>query len=197
MTRDKLILIDADGVLLDWFYNFTRFMRDRGHEVIDEESYDIAEKFGISSKDAANYIEHHNDSAAIGYLPPQPNAIKYMRKLHEEEGYVFHCITSLGDDYYAGLARKSNLENLFGKTTFEQVECLGHGVCKTTALKKYEGSNCFWIEDYFYNALKGKRLGLDSIMIRQPWNRVFVPDARKAGIRDADNWSHIYNIIVN
>jgi len=32
MIKDKLILTDCDGVLLDWEWNFTKFMHSKGHK---------------------------------------------------------------------------------------------------------------------------------------------------------------------
>ena len=39
---DKLILVDCDGVLLDWLYGFQRWMHQRRYEIYDADHYDIA-----------------------------------------------------------------------------------------------------------------------------------------------------------
>jgi len=95
---DKLILVDCDGVLLDWKYAFYKFMNENGYTVITEGVYDVAETFGITKDESRRLVRQFNESARIGFLPGLRDAIKYVKKLHSE-GYVFHCITSLSTDY--------------------------------------------------------------------------------------------------
>ena len=68
-----------------------------------------------------------NQSAVVGFLPPLRDAIHYVRKLHEEHGYVFHVCTSLHKDKNAQKLRIMNLEKLFGETVFEKYIILGCG----------------------------------------------------------------------
>ena len=119
----KLILVDADGVLLNWEYAFAIWMEQHGHEKQSgsEFVYDIGERYGISRDQGRKLIKLFNESAAIGFLPPLRDAMYYVKRLHEEHGYVFHCITSLSTDVNAGRLREMNLRKLFGKTAFTGV----------------------------------------------------------------------------
>jgi FMN phosphatase YigB (HAD superfamily) len=190
--NEKLILVDCDGVLLDWLYGFQRWMHQRGYEIKEPDNYDIAMMYGLEKQYAKNLVRHFNESAAMGWLPPFRDAVKYVRKLHEDHGFIFHCITSLSLDEYAGKLRKKNLEALFGKTVFEKIVCLDCGADKDEALLKYKDSGCLWIEDKPENAQAGLLVGLNSVLIEHDHNKNF-SDSR---IQKVKNWREIYDMIV-
>jgi hypothetical protein len=136
-------------------------------------------------------VRQFNESARIGFLPGLRDSIKYVKKLHDE-GYVFHCITSLSTDYYAGKLREQNLERLFGKGVFEKLVCLDCGDDKDEGLLPYKDSGCIWVEDKPSNALTGHRMGLRSILIDHNFNQYFDnPD-----IIRVSKWKEIYEEIV-
>jgi hypothetical protein len=188
---EKLILTDCDGVLCDWQYGFFRWMREKGYEPVLSNEYDIGKTFDIPKDQAKALVRHFNESAAIGYLPQFRDAIKYVRKLHEDHGFIFHCITSLSLDEYAGRARRRNLEALFGKTVFEKVECLDCGADKDAALLPYADSGCAWVEDKTENCDLGIELGLNSILIAHGHNENYQGSAPRV-----KNWREIYEMLV-
>ncbi len=188
---DKLILVDCDGVLLDWKYAFYKYMNENGYTVIEESQYDIAKTFGIDKEQARILVRQFNESARIGFLPGLRDAIKYVKKLHSE-GYVFHCITSLSTDYYAGKLREQNLERLFGKDVFERVVCLDCGADKDDGLLPYKDSGCIWVEDKPENAECGLNMGLRSILIEHDFNK----DYENNNLVKVKNWKEIYESIV-
>jgi FMN phosphatase YigB (HAD superfamily) len=188
---DKLILVDADGVLLDWKYSFYKFMNENGYTVIEESKYDIAQTFGITKEQSRQLVRQFNESARIGFLPGFRDAIKYVKKLHSE-GYVFHCITSLSTDYYAGKLREQNLERLFGEGVFEKVVCLDCGADKDDGLLPYKDSGCVWVEDKPSNAECGLNLGLRSFLIEHDHNKDYVNN----NLVKVKNWKEIYESIV-
>lgn len=190
--NEKLILVDCDGVLVDWIYGFTRWMRGHGHNVIKSDVYDISEMFDIQKPEAKQLVRHFNESAAMGWLPQFRDSVKYVRKLHEEEGYIFHCITSLSLDEYAGKLRKKNLEALFGKTVFESIECLDTGADKDEALAKYKDSGCTWIEDKYENAIAGLNAGLNPVLINHDHNI----NQHHPEITRVHKWREIYDMLV-
>ena len=134
---NKLILVDADGVCLDWEYAFTIWMEEHGFTKVENAPfiYDIGERYNIDKTQAKKLIRMFNESAAIGFLPPHRDAMYYIKRLHEEHGYVFHCITSLSKDINAQRLREMNLNKLFGKTAFERIVCLDTGADKNHALE--------------------------------------------------------------
>jgi hypothetical protein len=160
--KKNLILVDADGVCLDWEYAFSIWMEEHGFVKREghQFEYDIGTRYGIDWEQGKKLITMFNESAAIGFLPPLRDAMYYVKRLHEEHGYVFHCITSLSTDVNAGRLREMNLRKLFGKTAFEGVVCLETGANKDAALEPYRGSGLHWIEDKPENADLGHRMGL-------------------------------------
>lgn len=190
---NNLILVDADGVLLNWEFGFSIWMGEHGHQKQPgyQFEYDISKQYGIDKDTGKKLIKTFNESAAIGFLPPLRDAIHYVRRLHEEHGYVFHCITSLSLDRNAQRLRRMNLEKLFGDTVFEEIVCLDTGADKDVALEKYRGSECYWVEDKIQNAIVGKNLGLNSILVEHGHNMDYEGD-----IPVVKNWREIYDIIV-
>ena len=190
----KTILVDADGVLLDWEYAFSVWMDEHGHEKQpgSEFIYDIGDRYGISKEQGRKLIKIFNESAAIGFLPPLRDAMFYVKRLHEEHGYVFHCITSLSLDVNAGRLREMNLRKLFGKTAFERIVCLATGADKHAALSEYQDSGCYWIEDKPENSDVGHVLGLQSILVEHGHNM-----NHACPYPVVKNWREIYEIITS
>lgn len=184
----KLILTDCDGVLLNWEYAFDCWMQDRGHECIRRDVYEIRGRYNISDGEAKAAIRIFNESAAIGFLPPLRDAMHYVKRLHEEYGYVFNVITSLSLDPYAKKLRVRNLEKLFG-TAIQDVVCLETGADKDDVLVKYQDRGLFWIEDKPENAFTGKTFGLKPILVEHEHNMDTV------GIPIVKNWKDIFTMI--
>ena len=190
--KDKVILTDCDGVLLDWLFSFKQYMEKKGYTEVDPTGYNIHKRYGFVSKSKSKEIaEAFNTSAAIGFLTPHLDAKKYVKKLNQEFGYVFRVITSLTLDKYAYQARLMNLENIFGKGVFDELICLDTGADKDEALEPYRDTGCVWVEDKYANAMLGKEMGLNSFLIDLPHNRHYEYDKRVSG------WKDIYNELKN
>ena len=193
MKSKKIILTDVDGVLLDWEYAFHVWMEQHGHNPVDgyRLKYNIGARFGIRKDLGRRLINIFNESASIGFLPPLRDSMYYVRKLHEQHGYVFHAITSLSKNPHAVKLREQNLAKLFGGSAFERVTCLDTGADKDDALKKYKNTNCLWIEDKIANADVGLKLGLRSIIMEHGHNMHYEGEAPLV-----KNWKEIYNLII-
>jgi len=190
---DKLILVDADGVLLDWEYAFNIWMQEHGFEEVpgSKLSYEMDERYGIPKEQVRKLIRLFNESAAIGFLPALRDAMYYVKRLHEEHGYRFHCITSLSTDPNAVRLREMNLAKLFGKTAFERVLCLPTGADKNEALEEYRDTGCWWIEDKPVNAEAGLAVGLRSLVIEHGHNMHYYHEH----ITLVKNWRDVYEIV--
>ena len=195
--QDKVILVDCDGVLCDWEYAFGQWMKRHEYEVNPEyfDEYMIGKRYGLEGKDAKRLIRMFNESAWIRKLPPLRDAIHYVKKLHTEHGYVFHCITSLSNDDYSQHLRTKNLRELFGDTVFEKYVYLDTGADKDEVLNAYKGTGCYWIEDKPANAVAGMVRGLNSILVNHPHNKNF--DASDVKITRVQNCKEIYDLIAN
>lgn len=187
---NKLILTDCDGVLLNWAEPFQRYLLAHGIRSLNEGDYSIETTYGISEVEAKSLIKIFNESANIGFLPPFRDSIYYIRKLHEQYGYTFRVITSLGLNPYSMKLREQNLKDLFG-TAIEQVICLDTGVDKRSALIPHKGSGLYWIEDHESNAEIGVELGLNCMLMRHGYNE------NCTTVPIVDNWKDIYERLIN
>lgn len=191
--REKVILVDCDGVLLDWEYAFDNWMAKHNYELVDSAEYNIMLRYNLTKLEKHRLVRMFNESATIRKLPPLRDAIKYVKKLHEEHGYIFHAISSLSTDDYAQHLRTKNLIELFGKTAFEKYVYLDTGADKDQALEVYRGTGCYWVEDKPQNADVGDELGLESLLVRHSHNDSIVVNE---GVRRVQNWKEIYELII-
>jgi len=185
-VKNKVILTDCDGVILDWEHSFDRWMKRHGYEIYEEGVYKMDLKYGLERSEAKKLCRMFNESATIRRVPPFRDAMKYIKKLHEEHGYVFHAITSLSDDEYAQHLRTKNLTELFGPTAFETFVYLPCGADKDEALAKYEGTGCWWVEDKPQNAECGLSFGLNAVLMAHGHN------AFTSSVPRVQNWKELY-----
>ena len=171
----KIILTDADGVILDWEYAFSVWMEQHGFKTVEDSQfkYDIGKRYGIEKEQAKRLIKMFNESAHMGFLPPLRDAMFYVKRLHEEHGYTFHCITSMSSDENAQELRKMNLRKLFGETAFTKFIILDTGADKDEVLEKYRDKGYWWIEDKITNAEAGHSVGLKSLIMEHGHNMDF------------------------
>jgi len=193
--KNKLILTDADGVLLDWEWAFSVWMQERGYTLTadNKKSYYLHHHYHeLEEKDAKKMIKTFNESAAIGFLPALRDSAYYVKRLHEEHGYEFRVITSLSLDANAGRLREMNLHKIFGNA-IESVICLDTGADKDAALEPYRSSGMWWIEDKYANFKTGLDLGLKSILVEHGHN---MNEDTTGGFK-VKSWKEIYSIITD
>ena len=189
--NEKVIITDVDGVLFDWFHSFKRWMDGRGYKIVNPGEYQIDKVYGLVRSAGKKLVREFNESADIAFLTPHLDAVKYVRKLYIEKGYVFHVVTSQSDNPHAQELRKQNLKNVFGEALFEEITILDTGADKDEALEKYRGTGCYWVEDKPENAELGVELGLEGILMEHDHNK----DYLNTNIMTAKNWKEVYHII--
>ena len=192
-NRNDTILVDCDGVLVDWETKFHTWMQRRGYQAHDSHGsfYRISDRYhDLSSKDSKQLIRHFNESAAVRFIAPVRDSVYWVKRLNWKMGFGFHVITSLSLDPDAQTLRRQNLQELYGDI-FDHVICLDTGSDKDHALAAYQDYGCWWIEDKPENALAGIACGLRPILIAHDHNQ----DFRHDHVPRADSWQQIYDII--
>ena len=195
MKKDKIILTDCDGVVLDWEEGFSIWMEHHGHSKVEgyQFVYSIGDRYGLTKEQGNKLVKQFNESAAIGFLPPLRDAQYFVKKLHEQHQYKFIAITSLSLDPYAKYLRERNLKKLFGDA-FIDVVCLDTGADKDEILQeygdKYPGN--YWIEDKPENVNWGIDAGLNGILIEHGHNLDYKGDATVV-----KNWQEVYSIVTS
>ena len=190
--KNRIILTDCDGVLLDWEWAFSVWMQERGYTLTadNKKSYYLHHHYNeLEEKDAKKVVKTFNESAAVGFLPALRDATYYVKRLYEEHGYQFRVITSLSLDRNAAKLREMNLNKLFGNA-IESVICLDTGADKDTALEFYRDSGMWCIEDKPENADVGHEMGLKSILVEHGHNM-----HHECPYPVVKNWREIYSII--
>lgn len=185
----KLILVDCDGVLLDWEMGFIEWAREQPHVAghlgdhfptqYDHPVYDFSEDF--------------NESGLCNSLAPLRDARDHVLRL-ANSGYHFQCITSAGKSETMVRCRLDNLRAIFGDVFSEMnVEFLRINQEKEAALSNYKDTGLVWVEDHPQNAIDGKRLGLRSVLIDHRYNKEFKNELY--GIPRVENWTQVAEVI--
>lgn len=189
---NKIILTDVDGVLLNWFHSFERWMVLKGYTMQTKNEYEIGSIFGLDRDYAKELVHTFNTSVYVGGLPPYLDAVKYVKKLHEEHGVVLHCITAIPNTPEIKKIRTENLKSLFGDTVIERVVCTETSKNKRPYLSEYKDSDLPWIEDKFSNAKMGLDLGLDCYLMVHDHNENY---DHHDDIKRVENWKEIYELL--
>ncbi len=189
---DKKIIVDCDGVLLDWAYAFDVWMAENGFGRIEntQKYYSQSKRYGIPETQAIRQIKKFNDSGCVGFIPAYKDSVEYVNRLYNL-GWRFEVISSLNKDKYAQKLRQNNLVHLFGNV-FDFIDCsLDHTCTKEDyLLDRYSGKEHFWIEDSVNNAIAGSNIGLTSVIMDHEYNQEWNGPRVK-------NWKDVYQMIPN
>lgn len=187
--KKRIILTDIDGVVLNWEDSFNQWMQSMGMHIYDKDAYHIHVRFGIDKADSKKLVRQFNESAKIAYLKPFRDSVYYIKRFHEEHGFVFHSITSLSSDPSAQKLRIQNLKSIFGEHVFERFLFEDTGNDKDAVLAEYANTGYAWIEDKPANAEAGLAIGLTSFLMHHVYNEEY----RNARIKRVTSWAQIYN----
>ena len=193
----RTILLDVDGVLLNWFDTFQAWMAKEGYSVKDETcvSYDMAKRFGVTKDQSFEMIRRFNDSAYMGYLPAIPDAPKALNDLINM-GFRFRAVTSVSECPYAGDLRRMNLQLVFGNI-FDEVVCLPLGASKKDELTRQHRINgdnqMIYVEDSLDHAKTALKIGgFIPLLLAYPYNKL---EKNEKVIR-RHSWEELYTEIV-
>jgi len=194
MKREKIILTDADGVLVDWNTAFDKFMSRHGHPRVPETDteYNISLRHNVTTHQAMDYVREFNESPDIAHLSPFADSVEHVRLL-SELGFRFIVVTSISNHPDAKIHRTNNLTDLFGDV-FDDIHCIEQGASKANILMNWADTGYFWIEDHMRQAEAGYEAGLRTILINHPYNFHYKTDLFPTVSYDTP-WNEIYNMI--
>ena len=156
----RRLLLDADGVLLNWFEGFAAFASRELGVPLDPatlQSYSMSLWLGEHKHRALELIESFNgsDTHGFGQLRPVPGAVEAITDMHAS-GFELHVITSCTEDPMVAMLREQNLRNVFGDV-FEDIACLPMNADKQAHLEIHPPS--VWIDDHWPNLDAGRAAG--------------------------------------
>ena len=200
---NRIILTDVDGVLLEWEHHFTKWMLQRTlfdergaryhpYKLLPdkENTYEMAERFGLTVTEIRKEIREFNRSAWMGTQRPMFESQTWV-KLLAAEGWTFIPITSQTSDVPAQQLRKRRLGELFGAHIFTNYHILGTGADKDSALAEFHDTGLYWVEDKPKNAVAGLKYCLKPILIDHPYNR----DFKHPDVIRVSNWKQIHSLL--
>lgn len=183
MKDKKFLLVDIDGVVLDWIGGIIAHLDRQGIETTTKYPRRWKLDHWIEGHDYMKLLREFNDSEHFERLECLDDSLKYLKKLNAEFEIV--AITSCGSGTIKE-RRIKNLREIFGDDFFFDVHVLDLHESKAEYLERYPKG--IWIEDNFENALLGLEFGHTTLIYAQPYNiGLNHPKIRRVG-----SWKEIF-----
>lgn len=170
VISNKNILLDCDGVLLDYVAGLKEFCMRQGIHPTSPAPlcYSMSPWLGVSNEEILDLIIAFNEEdERFAEIPAYDHAVKGVRRLKEAD-WTITIVTSATTTPERQQMRQDNLDRFFGEDAFDEVLFLGLREDKETALRRFQPS--LWVEDNYKNALAGQKSGHQPIMINQTYN---------------------------
>lgn len=192
MSALRPLILDCDGVLLNWLDGFTEYVVSRlDHPISTEKAneYDLSIRFGVDHDTIVEMIQSYNsgDGGFFAQLDPLPGAREALQAAHAI-GRPLHVVSSCSTLPSVVAGREENLRRVFGDI-FDEILCLDPKVSKSETLSAFPAGS--WVEDNYHNALVGADLGHTAYLIRQSYNVEHEPDCDHPGLTWVDGWGCI------
>lgn len=184
-----LILTDVDETVLSFADPFQSWMLEQGYTAKRRlrDHYEIPTTFDLDPGKELALIDAFSTSAAMGALPPEPDAAEVLPVLHQR-GFTFTAVSACVGHDPVPQRRRQNLENAFG-FAWQDVHCVGIRRSKAAVLSSYQPS--IWVEDHRDHANTGAALGHRAFLIDRPYNQ----GAVERGVTRVSSWHEIIAIL--
>ena len=194
MGKERIILSDCDGCLVNWNAGFNKFMEEKGLPQLPntDDQYLLSKRHNITSNYATQLVTEFNEGPMIEHLEPFADAVKYVARL-ADLGFRFIVVTSISSAPQAKVFRTKNLNAIFGDV-FDEINCIEMGASKAHILKNWQDTGYFWIEDHMRQAEAGYEAGLSTVLIRHPYNAHYKTDLFPT-VSYEKPWEEIYNMV--
>lgn len=186
------LILDCDGVLLNWIGGFTAYASHRlGKDLAstEQDDFDLSAWLGLTGDETDAMIGDFNqgDGGHFGRLDPLPGAREALAAAHSRGRPIF-VVTSCSTLPQVIASRKANLRAVFGDI-FSDIHCLDLHLDKSPVLRELGPGT--WVEDKFENAIAGADIGLTSYLIRYDYNRKHEPTGIHPNLTWVDGWGCI------
>jgi hypothetical protein len=163
--KKSIILADCDDTMFEWINSYIRWMAlVKKIPMVAPHMSHTSDMYGF---DDIEFVREFNEGFVDEQLPFK-DAGEIVKQLYEE-GYVFHVITSFGDDPKLKARRADRLRKVFGPAIWE-IDVLNYGASKEDALLRYHDTGMLWVEDNVTHYDTGVRLGLNSVLMNNGHN---------------------------
>ena len=205
----KLFLTDIDGVLVDWILAFEIWATAKlgKHPNIPLHYHmDLREWLTPGDLEAGQrMIEEFQISDTAGRLPPYPDALEWIPKIHQDFGYHFAAISTAGGHPQIAARRVETVERYFGTDIFRAFHILPPLTSKSLALEHYVPrfeSQPFvpWVDDMIRQTTPAVKLGFQSwTLLRDPTEFDAAQQAYAANpdllAKPVTSWEEIYQLL--
>lgn len=194
---NRYLLLDCDGVLLNWLRGFKDYLYDTYSIELKgrPDNYSMEEWIGEDEEVIREYIREFNEeSDSFGDLGPMPDAVFSMEYLCNEFKLDPVVITSCTDKPDRAEIRKENIKRHFPQVS--EVHCVPLHSSKKEILQEYWENKYeivpMWVEDNFDNAIDGLEAGYGGnvFFLDNKYNGTYEPYFPKT-ITYCKNWSDL------
>jgi len=180
------LILDVDGVLLDFVAGFADFVVDLGHELAispsESRDYDLGDLLpGLPLEERRSLFNAFTASPDFATLTPLSGACEAIDCIKAIEPQLrIVALTAIGLSPEVQAMRRANLRifNLDG------IEFAPFGGCKAQQLAQFAPGSVF-IDDLQKNVDAGLAAGHEAFLFRQPHNAAFVHERVLADWEDA------------
>lgn len=176
------VILDADGVLLDWMQAFELYMRqEHGVEPIVphhmKSLYDLQEGYpSIPMKTLLGCVDAMSKLPQyFSGIPLFAGVIDGVARLRAEQECEVHCVSLGGSAAICKELRSINLQAL----NLDSLIMLPHGSSKFETLTSFEEGSIF-VDDLESNLLDAQRAGMVPVMMTRSYNENLAWDGLRA-----------------
>lgn len=169
VTNPKLLLLDGDGVCINFSAGFAQYMVDvHGHEaaVAEPMHFNYSDMYPTLEKPSA-FIPGFIHSEHFEATPFYPEAVEKLRDIRAN-GTQIIMITSCGDELNVQRARRAGIEREVGDI-IEDVIFLPLAGGKLDVLKKFEPAT--FVDDQLHMCIDGVQAGHQSFLFNRRYNQ--------------------------
>lgn len=200
MRKPTHIILDADGVLLNYTEAFCGYMR-HVHNIDQVRPTELQHNFDMTClfpdcDDVFSYVKKFALHPSFSEIEPLDGAVEGIREIRTlAPDAKIHVVTSCGDDPLTRTMRLECLKRNFGIEG--NVNTLGLSSKKFNTLSAFPRNSLF-IDDKFQNIECGRRAGLDSIWFK-PSNGLIYKDVHEDHVREHPlrGWLNLTAVILD